>query len=82
MEPTRRDLFEQVTKFIVMSGAAAAVFDESTGAVSADAPANEYKMADHWWGMTIDIERCTGGGGEAGEGEGVGASGGVAQDDR
>lgn len=60
MSTSRREVLEQATRFIVMSGAAAAAFDAMQGTVSADAPTSDYKMADHWWGMTIDIERCIG----------------------
>lgn len=58
MSMSRRDLLEHATKFIVLSGAAAAALDASKGIASAG-PAR-YEASEHWWGMTIDIEKCVG----------------------
>jgi tetrathionate reductase subunit B len=62
MSLSRREILDQAACFIVLTGAAAAALDAMDGAVSADAtPApDSYKMADHWWGMMIDIEKCIG----------------------
>ena len=58
MDTSRRDFLAQSRKFIILSGAAAVAFDAMESTVSADA--EQYKMADHWWGMTIDTDKCIG----------------------
>jgi Fe-S-cluster-containing dehydrogenase component len=56
MDMTRRDLIQIGGKILVLA---------STGATLAQImgaePAPEaYRMADHWWGMIVDIDRCIG----------------------
>ena len=57
MELMRRELLGKVGKFLVLSGAALEALESPTGAVAAD---SKYNMADHWWAMTIDINKCIG----------------------
>ena len=56
MEISRRDLFTIGGKLLVLASAGATL-EQITGAE----PAPEaYKMADHWWGMIVDIDKCIG----------------------
>jgi len=56
MDISRRDFFEAGGKLLVLASVGATL-EQITGA----APASEaYKMADHWWGMIIDIDKCIG----------------------
>jgi len=56
METTRRDFIEIGGKLLVLASAGATL-EQITGAE----PAPEtYKMAEHWWGMLIDISKCIG----------------------
>jgi tetrathionate reductase subunit B len=57
MDLNRRELLAAAGKFIILSGAALEAFESASGAVAAD---SKYKMADHWWAMTIDIQKCIG----------------------
>src|ERR1041384_1731117 len=56
MESTRRDML-QTTGKLLMLASAGATFEQVTGAEPAP---DTYKMADHWWGMIIDIDKCIG----------------------
>ena len=59
MSMNRRELLAQAGKFLVLTGTAAAALDALMGADPP--PANDsYKMADHWWGMLIDVDKCIG----------------------
>jgi Fe-S-cluster-containing dehydrogenase component len=56
MEISRRDLFTIGGKLLVLASAGATL-EQIAGAE----PAPEaYKMAGHWWGMVIDIDKCIG----------------------
>jgi Fe-S-cluster-containing dehydrogenase component len=56
MEISRRNLFTAGGKLLILASAGATL-EQITGAE----PAPEaYKMADHWWGMIIDIDKCIG----------------------
>lgn len=57
MEPSRRDLLAAAGKFLVLSGAAREALESVNCALAAESP---YRMADHWWAMTIDISKCIG----------------------
>ena len=57
MDLSRRELLAAAGKFIVLSGSALEAFESASGGVAAD---SKYKMADHWWAMTIDIQKCIG----------------------
>jgi tetrathionate reductase subunit B len=56
MEITRRDLIQIGGKLLVLASVGATL-EQITGA---EAPSDAYKMADHWWGMIIDIDACIG----------------------
>ena len=58
MDLSRRELLAQSGKFLVLSGAARVFLEQLHGEPSPDA--EKYKMAEHWWGMTIDISKCIG----------------------
>jgi len=56
MELSRRDLITIGGKLLVLASVGAA-FEEITGAAP---PSEAYKMAEHWWGMIVDIDKCIG----------------------
>src|ERR1035437_989223 len=56
MDITRRDLFEIGGKLLVLASVGATL-EQITGAAPAT---GAYKMADHWWGMIIDVDKCIG----------------------
>lgn len=58
MTLSRREALGEATKFIILTSTAATAFEAMTGSVSADN--TRYQMSEHWWGMTIDIEKCIG----------------------
>lgn len=62
--PTRREALESTTKFLFLTGFAALGL-ESLTAEPAKGPvpppsADGYRAAEHWWGMTIEIDKCIG----------------------
>ncbi len=59
MNLTRRELLEQSTKFIILTPAAAAVLHAWNSGTPENIP-DEHKNAEHWWAMTIDVEKCIG----------------------
>jgi Fe-S-cluster-containing dehydrogenase component len=54
MDITRRDIFQMGGKLLILA-IAGATLEQITGA---EEPPEAYRMADHWWGMIIDIDRC------------------------
>ena len=56
MDITRRDLIGIGTKLLVL-GSVGVTLEQITGAAP---PSEAYQMADHWWGMIIDIDKCIG----------------------
>ena len=56
MEISRRDLFTAGGKLLVLASAGATL-EQISGAEPAT---QAYKMADHWWGMIVDIDKCIG----------------------
>lgn len=56
MNPTRRDFLSGRTLFL--TSAAMAALDYVVAGKAEAAPT--YQMQDHWWGMTIDIDKCIG----------------------
>jgi Fe-S-cluster-containing dehydrogenase component len=56
MDVTRRDAIAFGTKLLVLASAGA-TFEQITGA---EPQPEAYRMADHWWGMLIDIGKCIG----------------------
>jgi tetrathionate reductase subunit B len=57
MEITRRQLLTRCTQLLVLTGTAAAALEKNG---QPPGPDDTYHMADHWWGMMIDIEKCIG----------------------
>ncbi len=57
MSMSRRDLLAAAGKFIILSGAAQEAMESATGDL---APDSKYRMAEHYWAMTIDINKCIG----------------------
>ena len=57
MSMTRREWLRS-TKLLLLTPAAAAFLDKSQGVTTA--MPDKYQMAEHYWGMTIDIEKCIG----------------------
>jgi len=57
MNMSRRDLLAAAGKFIILSGAAKEAMESATGDL---APDSKYRMAEHYWAMTIDINKCIG----------------------
>jgi Fe-S-cluster-containing dehydrogenase component len=60
MDLNRRELLEGAGKFILLSGSARVALQRLRGEPVPDADAGKYKAAEHWWGMTIDIDECIG----------------------
>ena len=54
----RRRFLVDSGKFLLLTGAAARAFDFVRAGEPQAAP--NYKLTDHWWAMTIDIEKCIG----------------------
>jgi Fe-S-cluster-containing dehydrogenase component len=54
----RREFLKGAGRLIILSTVSAGALD----AILADRPeeADSYKLADHWWAMSIDIEKCIG----------------------
>jgi Fe-S-cluster-containing dehydrogenase component len=58
MTADRREFLLQSGKFILLTAAAAQAFESVLAGEPAAAPG--YKLAEHWWAMAIDIEKCIG----------------------
>jgi Fe-S-cluster-containing dehydrogenase component len=58
MEVTRRDFLSGIRKLLIVSPAAAAFIDHLAG--EAPPPESKYNMAEHYWAMSIDVEKCIG----------------------
>ncbi len=58
MTTDRRDFLKSAGAFIVLTGAASLAWEKVLAGEPEKAP--NYKMSDHWWAMTIDIEKCIG----------------------
>lgn len=58
MAMTRRQMLGEAGKFILLTPGAAAGLQVLQG--QASAATEKYAMADHWWAMTIDIDKCIG----------------------
>jgi Fe-S-cluster-containing dehydrogenase component len=52
MDLNRRELLIGAGKFVILSGSARAALNGGD--------AQKYNMAEHWWGMTIDVSKCIG----------------------
>jgi tetrathionate reductase subunit B len=58
MSITRRDVIAQSAKLLILTPAAAAFLDYLRGETTELEP--KYKLAEHYWAMTIDIDKCIG----------------------
>jgi tetrathionate reductase subunit B len=58
MTYSRRDFLAGGTKRLILTAAAAAGLESLRG--DAGSAPVRYKMADHWWGMIIDVSKCIG----------------------
>jgi Fe-S-cluster-containing dehydrogenase component len=56
MDLTRRELLAECTKLLVLTATAAQAMESAPDSARADS----YRMADHWWGMMIDLDKCIG----------------------
>ena len=60
MDQNRRAFLQDAGKFILLTGAATLAWDYVVAGAPEQAP--NYTATDHWWGMTIDIDKCIGSG--------------------
>src|ERR1035441_6575284 len=56
MDISRRDLFAAGGKLLILASVGATL-EQITGAAP---PSETYNMAEHWWGMLVDIDKCIG----------------------
>jgi Fe-S-cluster-containing dehydrogenase component len=56
MDISRRDVLAAGGKLLILASVGATL-EQITGAAPPD---EAYRMADHWWGMLIDIDKCIG----------------------
>src|SRR5208337_364826 len=56
MDLSRRDLFAAGGKLLILASVGATL-EQITGAAP---PSDAYSVADHWWGMLVDIDKCIG----------------------
>src|ERR1039457_1436563 len=56
MDISRRDIFTVGGKLLILASVGATL-KQITGA---EPPSDAYRMADHWWGMIVDIDKCIG----------------------
>jgi Fe-S-cluster-containing dehydrogenase component len=54
----RREFLATGSQFILLTGAAAVAFEHVLAGEPEKAP--NYKTTEHWWAMTVDIEKCIG----------------------
>ena len=60
MDQDRRAFLKQSGRYIALTGAAIVAWDYVLAGAAEQAP--NYTTTDHWWGMTIDIDKCIGSG--------------------
>lgn len=58
MEETRRQFLKQTGVYVLLTGAATLAWDHLLAGEPEKAP--NYKMADHWWALALDVEKCIG----------------------
>lgn len=58
MSMSRRELLRSSARLLVLTPAAAAYLERRSGVVSASS--SKYEMAQHYWAMIIDIDKCIG----------------------
>ena len=54
----RREFLATSGKYLLLTGAAAVAWESILAGRPEAAP--NYNAVDHWWAMTIDIEKCIG----------------------
>lgn len=57
MDVPRRQFLMEAGRFLMLTGVASCALD---AILDGREVAAEYQMADHWWGMLIDIDKCIG----------------------
>ena len=60
MDQERRSFLAGTGKFIMLTGAASLAWDALLAGAPEQAP--NYTATDHWWAMTIDVDKCIGSG--------------------
>jgi Fe-S-cluster-containing dehydrogenase component len=58
MSMTRREMIARTGKYLILTAAAAEGLELMSAAAQGRAP--RYEAARHWWGMTLDVEKCIG----------------------
>jgi ferredoxin len=58
MSVDRRRFIEASSKFLLLTGAAATAFEHVLAGEPEAAP--NYNLSEHWWGMSLDVEKCIG----------------------
>jgi tetrathionate reductase subunit B len=58
MDATRREILIESGKWLMLTSAAAAVWEFIIAGNAEAAPT--YNVTQHWWGMLIDVEKCIG----------------------
>lgn len=58
MNESRRDFLAQGGRWLFLTSSAMTALDYILAGKAEAAPS--YRMQDHWWGMTIDIDKCIG----------------------
>jgi tetrathionate reductase subunit B len=56
--PDRREFLARSVRYVMLTGAATIAWDYVMAGTPTAAP--NYKTTDHWWAMTIDIDKCIG----------------------
>ena len=60
MDEDRRTFLKQSARYVLLTGAATVAWDYILAGAPEQAP--NYRTTDHWWGMTIDVDKCIGSG--------------------
>ena len=60
MDADRRAFLKQSGRYVMLTGAATLAWEHILAGEPEQAP--NYRTTDHWWGMTIDIDKCIGSG--------------------
>ncbi len=60
MEEDRRTFLKQSVRYVLLTGAATVAWEHILAGAPEQAP--NYQTTDHWWGMTIDVDKCIGSG--------------------
>jgi Fe-S-cluster-containing dehydrogenase component len=60
VDSDRRAFLKQSLRYVMLTGAATVAWEHILAGQPEQAP--NYRTTDHWWGMTIDIDKCIGSG--------------------